>query len=92
MPTEEKSTRKLRTFLVGDVKGYSILMYADEALKMKTIKSYRALMSERIEPHTRILGSTKLHAPLTLISFTPIQSNRFHWCRKQSYYSNILYS
>jgi len=30
MPTEEKATRKLRTFLVGDVKGYSFLMYADK--------------------------------------------------------------
>ena len=77
MPTVEKATRKLRTFLVGDVKGYSTLMYADEALKVKTIKSYRALMSERIEPHTRILGSTKLHAPLTLISFTPIPIKSF---------------
>ena len=77
MHTEE-ATRKLRTFLVGDVKDYSILMYTNEALKVKAIKSYRALMSKRIEPHTRILGSTKLHAPLTLISFTPIQLNRFH--------------
>jgi len=50
MPTEEeKVTRKLRAILSADVKGYSLLMSDDEAFTVKTLKSYRALMSEQIE-------------------------------------------
>jgi len=52
MPTEEKVTRKLRAILSADVKGYSLLMSDDEAFTVKTLKSYRALMSELIEQHT----------------------------------------
>ncbi|MGV7223769.1 MAG: adenylate/guanylate cyclase domain-containing protein [Nitrospinales bacterium] len=52
MPTEEKVTRKLRAILSADVKGYSLLMSDDEAFTVKTLKSYRALMSEQIELHT----------------------------------------
>ena len=52
MPTEEKATRKLRAILYADVKGYSLLMSDDEAFTVKTLKSYRALMSELIEKHT----------------------------------------
>ncbi|MFC1578582.1 adenylate/guanylate cyclase domain-containing protein, partial [Thermodesulfobacteriota bacterium] len=52
MPPEEKVTRKLRAILSADVKGYSLLMSDDEAFTVKTLKSYRALMSEQIEQHT----------------------------------------
>jgi len=52
MPPEEKVTRKLRAILSADVKGYSLLMFDDEAFTVKTLKSYRALMSEQIEQHT----------------------------------------
>jgi adenylate cyclase len=52
MPTEEKVTRKLRAILSADVKGYSLLMADDEALTVRTLKSYRALMSEQIEQNT----------------------------------------
>ena len=48
----EKVTRKLRAILSADVKGYSLLMSDDEAYTVKTIKSYRALMSEQVEKHT----------------------------------------
>ena len=49
MPTEEIVTRKLRAILSADVKGYSLLMSDNETLTVKTLKSYRALMSEQIE-------------------------------------------
>jgi adenylate cyclase len=52
MPTEAKVTRKLRAILSADVKGYSLLMSDDEAFTVKTLKSYRALMSEQIEKNT----------------------------------------
>jgi len=52
MLTVDKVTRKLRAILSADVKGYSLLMSDDEALTVKTLKFYRALMSEQIENHT----------------------------------------
>lgn len=52
MPAEEKVTRKLRAILSADVKGYSLLMSDDEEFTVKTLKAYRALMSEQIEQHT----------------------------------------
>jgi len=51
MPTEEKVTRKLRAILSADVKGYSLLMSDDESFTIKTLKEYRALMSQQIEQH-----------------------------------------
>ncbi len=52
MPTEDKVTRKLRAILSADVKGYSLLMSDDEALTVKTLKEYKAVMAEQIEQHT----------------------------------------
>jgi adenylate cyclase len=52
MSTKENVTRKLRAILSADVKGYSLLMSDDEAFTIKTLKSYRTLMSEHIEKHT----------------------------------------
>jgi len=52
MPTEDKVIRKLRAILSADVKGYSLLMANDETFTVKTLKSYRTLMSEQIEKHT----------------------------------------
>ena len=52
MPTEEKVIRKLRAILSADVKGYSLLMSDDEAFTVKTLKSYRTIMSEKIDQHT----------------------------------------
>ena len=49
MPNEQNFTRKLRAILSADVKGYSLLMSDDEAFTIKTLKTYRALMSEQIE-------------------------------------------
>ena len=51
MPTEQNVTRKLRAILSADVKGYSLLMSDDEAFTVRTLKSYRALMSALIEQH-----------------------------------------
>jgi adenylate cyclase len=52
MPSEERVTRKLRAILSADVKGYSLLMSDDEAFTVKTLKTYRELMSKRVEFHT----------------------------------------
>ena len=52
MPTEDKVTRKLRAILSADVKGYSLLMTDDEAFTVKTLKEYRAVMSDLIGQHT----------------------------------------
>ena len=52
VPDNKKVTRKLRAILSADVKGYSLLMSDDEAFTVKTLKSYRAIMSEQIEQHT----------------------------------------
>ena len=53
MPTEEdKVTRKLRAILSADVKGYSLLMANDETFTVKTLKSYRKVMSAQIVRHT----------------------------------------
>jgi adenylate cyclase len=58
MPTEEKFTRKLRAILSADVKDYSLLMSDDEAFTVKTLKAYRALISEQIEQHSgRVVDS-----------------------------------
>ena len=51
MSTEEKVTRKLRAILSADVKGYSLLMADDEAFTVKTLKSYRKVMSAQIVRH-----------------------------------------
>jgi adenylate cyclase len=48
MPTDQKITRKLRAILSADVKGYSVLMSDDEAFTVKTLKTYREIMSEHI--------------------------------------------
>ena len=52
MPAEEEVTRKLRAILSADVKGYSLLMSDDEAFTVKTLKSYRKVMSAQIVRHT----------------------------------------
>jgi len=51
MPTEQKSTRKLRAILSADVKGYSLLMTDDELATIQTLKKYRNIMSACIEQH-----------------------------------------
>lgn len=51
MPTEENVTRKLRAILSADVKGYSLLMSDDEAFTVRTLKSYRKVMSSQIVRH-----------------------------------------
>jgi len=48
MPTEDEVTRKLRAILSADVKGYSLLMADDETFTVKTLKSYRKVMSAQI--------------------------------------------
>ena len=54
----EKVTRKLRAILSADVKGYSLLMSDDEASTVKTLKAYRAIMSEQIENYSgRVVDS-----------------------------------
>jgi adenylate cyclase len=58
MPPEQRVTRKLRAILSADVKGYSILMAADEVFTIKTIKEYRDIMSRCIEQHNgRVVDS-----------------------------------
>ena len=58
MPTEEKVTRKLRAILSADVEGYSLLMSADEAFTVKTLKEYRSIMSAQVEQHSgRVVDS-----------------------------------
>ena len=58
MPTKEKVTRKLRAILSADVKGYSLLMSADEAYTVKTLKEYRAIISAQVEQHSgRVVDS-----------------------------------
>jgi adenylate cyclase len=52
MPSEKKTTRKLRAILSADVKGYSLLMANDEAFTIKTLKEYRGIMSEEIKRHS----------------------------------------
>ena len=52
MPSEKKTTRKLRAILSADVKGYSLLMDNDEASTIKTLKKYRGIMSEEIKGHS----------------------------------------
>ena len=49
--SDQNITRKLRAILSADVKGYSLLMSDDEAFTVKTLKEYRALMSDQIEQH-----------------------------------------
>ena len=51
MPTDENVIRKLRAILSADVKGYSLLMADDEAFTVKTLKSYRKVMSDQISRH-----------------------------------------
>ena len=51
MPTKEEVTRKLRAILSADVKGYSLLMADDEASTVRTLKSYRKVMSAQIVRH-----------------------------------------
>ncbi len=52
MPTDkEKVIRKLKAILSADVKGYSLLMAADEAFTIQTLKEYRDIMSTYIEQH-----------------------------------------
>ena len=59
MPTEQdKTIRKLRAILSADVKGYSLLMADDEAFTIKTLKTYRNIMSELIKQHNgRVVDS-----------------------------------
>jgi adenylate cyclase len=52
MPTEEKTTRKLRAILSADVKGYSLLMADDETHTVKKLKEYRDSMSDLIRSHS----------------------------------------
>jgi len=51
MPTEDEVIRKLRAILSADVKGYSLLMADDETFTVKTLKSYRKVMSAQIVRH-----------------------------------------
>jgi len=52
MPTEQKVKRILRAILSADVKGYSLLMADDEAFTVRTLKTYRTLMSDQIKLHS----------------------------------------
>jgi adenylate cyclase len=49
--TEERLKRKLTSMLSADVVGYSRLMEHDEAQTVKTLTTYRALMTELITQH-----------------------------------------
>jgi adenylate cyclase len=49
--TEERLKRKLTSLLSADVVGYSRLMEHDEAQTVKTLTTYRALMTELIIQH-----------------------------------------
>jgi TolB-like protein/class 3 adenylate cyclase len=51
MTTEQTVTRKLSAIMSADVKGYSILMAADEVATVRTLKDYRKIMSTSIERH-----------------------------------------
>ena len=51
MSTDENVTRKLRAIFSADVKGYSLLMADDETFTVKTLKSYRKVMSAQIVRH-----------------------------------------
>jgi adenylate cyclase len=49
--TEERLKRKLTSMLSADVVGYSRLMEHDEAQTVKTLTTYRAIMTELITQH-----------------------------------------
>jgi len=48
----DRNTRKLRAILSADVKGYSLLMAADESHTIQTLKAYRQIMDELIQKHS----------------------------------------
>jgi len=52
MSTGQKTTRKLSAILSADVKGYSLLMAADELHTIQTLKAYRIIMSGFIQQHS----------------------------------------
>src|SRR5210317_1126392 len=51
MPNEQNYKRKLTAILSADVVGYSRLMAEDETATVKTIASYREIMSSLIKQH-----------------------------------------
>ncbi len=56
---QEIFKRRLTTILSADVAGYSRLMGEDEAATVKTLKNYKAIMSELIHQHRgRVVDST----------------------------------
>ena len=56
--TQKGFKRKLTAILSADVKGYSILLAADEAFTIRTLKEYRGIMSNCIEQHNgRVVDS-----------------------------------
>jgi adenylate cyclase len=55
---EEKFKRKLTAILSADVAGYSRLMAEDEAATVKTLETYREVMSTLIKQHRgRVIDS-----------------------------------
>ena len=51
--TEEGYKRKLTAILSADVEGYSRLMGADEDTTIRTLTTYRELMTTLIQKHRR---------------------------------------
>ncbi len=49
MPHKKQVIRKLSAILSADVKGYSLLMAADESFTIETLKKYRGIMSQEIK-------------------------------------------
>jgi adenylate cyclase len=52
MSNEQTITRRLSAIISADVKGYSTLMSEDEVFTIKTLKTYRQIMSDIIIQHS----------------------------------------
>lgn len=57
MPKDNNITRNPGVILSADVKGYSLLMDDDEAFTVRTLISYRSLMSDQIKQHKGRVGA-----------------------------------
>lgn len=56
--SEERALRKLRAVLSADVKGFSLLMQADEVATVRTLKTYREIITSVIlEYRGRVVDS-----------------------------------
>ena len=56
---EEKTKRKLTAIFSADVKGYSLLMADDEAATVRTINTYREVMTDLIRGHDGLIVDAK---------------------------------